>query len=886
VNWIQAKPDDRRPIWAAYVVAILTVGLATAARFHLDSILGSQYIHSTFYLAVLVTSGFRGAKPGLVALVLGAVSASYFFTAPRHTMALGDLPHRIGLIAYLIVGGTAAFMSEAQIRARRRTEIAIGQLEREINERKSTELRLRELHAFAERSRAELDAILESVPDSVCFMNEAGVTRCNPGALKMTGAASAADLQASFSTLGDRFAVRYTENRQPLKSEELPVNRALRGEIVVNEMMLTRLDTGADVYIRGASAPVRQEGRIIGAVAIYSDITERRREEAFVAALSKLGERLNTATSQKEAARIMSDITGELFGWDAFSLNRYDLTANEVHSILNMDTVDGKKTEFPPQSILSNIPASVHRVMKQGSELILKKSPDTEMPDSVPFGDTSHLSASLMFAVIRNKTKAIGILSIQSYTTNAYDKRNLSTLQTLAEYCGGALERIRTEESLAQSNERLSLIAKVTDTIVGTAPIKDQVRALAEIVRTAYRVDSCVIRLLKDEELLLLASAGVVEECLRASIPTSTGMAAEIVSRRAGIFVSDIRTRPATVASPEQTPSHYDFLSYAGVPLIVQEQVIGLLGIYSEKQIRNFTNADLEHLQITAHHIAAAIVNDSLYQEVSAQKAQLENQIAERRQAGMEIERLNAELEKRVQERTEQLQASNRELEAFSYSVSHDLRWPLRTITGFGQALKDDYGDVLQADGQECLERVINAGREMDRLINDLLHLSRLTRSDMKCRPVDLTAMAQKIANELQQSVPDRHVDFLIAPHLTARGDDRLLRVALENLLNNAWKFSGRRTHARIEFGRETVGGIPAYFVRDNGAGFDMAYAGKLFGAFQRLHSSSEFPGHGIGLATVQRIINRHGGRIWAVGETDNGAKFSFSLPVQNGIHG
>jgi light-regulated signal transduction histidine kinase (bacteriophytochrome) len=234
-----------------------------------------------------------------------------------------------------------------------------------------------------------------------------------------------------------------------------------------------------------------------------------------------------------------------------------------------------------------------------------------------------------------------------------------------------------------------------------------------------------------------------------------------------------------------------------------------------------------------------------------------------------------------VQERTEQLVAANQELEAFCYSVSHDLRAPLRSISGFAQALEEDTKSQLDEEGQDCLRRVIQSSREMDQLIDDLLHLSRLTRSDLIRQPVDLSGLAQSVMEGLRRAEPERVVEFNIAgPLPLIHGDGRLLRIALENLLNNAWKFTGKRPRGRIEFGIEEVPGGPAYFVRDNGAGFDMAYAGKLFGAFQRLHHTAEFPGHGIGLATVHRIMSRHGGHTWAVSEVDRGATFYFSLPA------
>jgi PAS domain S-box-containing protein len=225
-----------------------------------------------------------------------------------------------------------------------------------------------------------------------------------------------------------------------------------------------------------------------------------------------------------------------------------------------------------------------------------------------------------------------------------------------------------------------------------------------------------------------------------------------------------------------------------------------------------------------------------------------------------------------------QLAAINRELEAFSYSVSHDLRAPLRTIDGFSQALLEDYLDKLDEQGQDYLKRVRTASQRMGALIDDLLKLSRLSRSEMHQEPVDLSMLAEEIAVELQQTQPERHAEFIIGQGLMANGDRQLLRIALGNLLSNAWKFTGKLPQARIEFGITHNGSKQAYYVRDNGDGFDMKYADKLFAPFQRLHDAAEFPGNGIGLVTVQRIIHRHGGSIRAEGAVGQGATFYFTL--------
>ena len=225
------------------------------------------------------------------------------------------------------------------------------------------------------------------------------------------------------------------------------------------------------------------------------------------------------------------------------------------------------------------------------------------------------------------------------------------------------------------------------------------------------------------------------------------------------------------------------------------------------------------------------------------------------------------------------LHDTNRELESFSYSVSHDLRAPLRSIDGFSQAIVEDAGPALDEESRGHLDRIRTATRRMGQLIDDLLTLSKVTRAEMKHERVDLSDIAAQIVADLKRLGPGRLVDVTIAPGLTAAGDPQLVRLAMQNLIDNAWKFTGRRPHATIDVGStKDEDGTSAFYVRDNGAGYDPNFAAKLFGPFQRLHPLAEFPGTGIGLATVKRIVHRHGGHVWAEGQIDGGACFYFTL--------
>jgi len=303
---------------------------------------------------------------------------------------------------------------------------------------------------------------------------------------------------------------------------------------------------------------------------------------------------------------------------------------------------------------------------------------------------------------------------------------------------------------------------------------------------------------------------------------------------------------------PRNRCIHEGFLSIALIPIRANNEIVGLLQL-NDRRKNCFTIETINFLEGLSASIGVALI---------------------RKQAEEKINSLNASLTQHSAE----LEAVNKDLEAFSYSVSHDLRAPLRSINGFSKILLEDYSAKLDDQGREYFQRIMTSSQLMAQLIEDMLNLSRLSRAELHLDKVNLSRLANEVVIELNTQQPNRHVEFVIEPGLEAYGDRHLLKLVFDNLLGNAFKFTGKVDLGKIKFGATTYNGEPAYYIKDNGSGFDMAYADKLFKPFQRLHSQSEFPGIGIGLASVQNIIRRHGGKVWAEGQENKGATFYFTL--------
>ena len=431
----------------------------------------------------------------------------------------------------------------------------------------------------------------------------------------------------------------------------------------------------------------------------------------------------------------------------------------------------------------------------------------------------------------------------------------------------------RSRQSLLRANRNLRMLSAVKD-LIGDATSEPALfdalcRSMAQLggYPTVYvaRADDDA-----GKSVVVLAAEGIpAEERQRLNISwgdneRGQGVAGTAVRENRPCLIHDVRSDPRFAPWRAMAVS-MGYEAVIALPLRVAGRAWGVLALAST-QPGVFDEEETQLLEELAADLGHGIETLRLR--------------ATKEAAEEALHRANEELERRVRERTTELERANRELEAFSYSISHDLRAPLRSMDGFAQVLDEDYGALLDAAGKEHLGRIRKAAQRMGLLIDDIIDLARLSQSEMNVRDVDLSALAAEIAAELASAQPDREVKLRIAPGLAARGDRSLLRIFMQNLLENAWKYTSKRADAEVEFGCvQLPSGEAAYFVRDNGAGFDMAFADRLFRPFTRLHRVEDFTGTGIGLATVARIAERHGGRVWAEAEKGKGATFYFTLP-------
>lgn len=403
----------------------------------------------------------------------------------------------------------------------------------------------------------------------------------------------------------------------------------------------------------------------------------------------------------------------------------------------------------------------------------------------------------------------------------------------------------------------LAILKEVSNAIVSELDLRRVLELVAERAREIISADTVLVPMISSDrrEYRYVAASGKhAEEILYTRLPIHVGMCGWVLTHETPLLYG----ADTPFALDESTRWEQGQASALLVPLFGRNRIIGGLSALGKAGGGSFTASDLDLMTLFANQVSIAIENASLVEDL---RNALET------------------LEQRVEARTEELTAINRELESFCYSASHDLRSPLRGIDGFSQILMDEYPQLLDGPAREHLQRIREGAQRMGQIIDDLLRISGIVRSDMRSDPVDLSAIAHRLIARYRVEDPGRQVSVEVQPDLCCQGDPAMLEEALDNLIGNAWKFTGRKEDASICFGSRVENNERVLFVRDNGCGFNMKYQDQLFRPFQRLHSHHDYPGSGIGLAIAERIVKRHGGRIWAVSVPDQGTSLLFTLP-------
>ncbi|MEJ5223930.1 MAG: GAF domain-containing protein, partial [Anaerolineales bacterium] len=588
----------------------------------------------------------------------------------------------------------------------------------------------------------------------------------------------------------------------------------------------------------------------------------RKRAEQLTA-LNQIGRSISSLDSLDQALQVTLAQMRRILPLDVFYVGLYNPKESTLSFPLMYDS--GKLWNEPDN--VAEPGGWIEQVLVTRQPLLINRTPEQieSAPRNYVLGDVTRHSASIIIAPMELDSRFIGVVSVQSYTLNAYTQEDVLLLSNAAGQIAIAVENARLYEETKHRAESMTALYHLGNVITSTLQLDGVMNTIYESCKKLLPLNAFYIATY-DQKTDVIAHPIFFDQGKRIEVgprimAERPGLSGYIIHNKETVYIPDVLDPQARETFQIIHIGGDPTRSYLGVPLLYQGEAIGVISIQSD-QPNTYTPEHISLLETISTQAAIALVNARLYED-------LQNELRERQQAEEAVRALNAELEKRVQERTAELQS-------FTYTVSHDLRAPLRSINGYSRIFLEDYGHLIPPEGHELLNRISNGARQMGILIDDLLTFSRLNRASLNKTVLDLSKLARDIFDELTEHEDKSRIECQIADMPRVFADPVLIRQAITNLLSNALKFTRRRDIARIEMGAQAQDGEIVYYIRDNGAGFSMDHANKLFGVFQRLHHQEEFEGTGVGLAIVQRIVQQHGGRVWAEAEPDKGATFYF----------
>lgn len=637
---------------------------------------------------------------------------------------------------------------------------------------------------------------------------------------------------------------------------------------------LPSADTLAQLLAENASLRLRVEQ-------LLSKETALRQRAEHLDSLNRIGRSLSTLRNLKSALLATLDEIRAYVPLDVFFVALCDYETRQITFPLLLDT--GQFFESETWSLDED---SWTTAVIQSGQPFLHNNTAEEIAAlaeerEVLFG-SNQVPASVVMAPLQVHDTVIGVIALQSYQPYTYNESHLALLMGASHQVAIAIENSRLYEALLSSQvatrreaEKLEALNKIGRGLSNLKDIRGAFEVILQQMQAILPLDTFYIALREpgsnlikfpmlydagqyyENEARILVEGTHTERVIRSQQPLLINQTPEEVARQSSVRVGDT-SRPS--------------LSIIMAPLQAGDDIIGVVSLQSYTSF-TYNEESLSLLVGASHQIAIAIENARLYEA-------LQQELIERKRAEEYALNLSAELEQRVQQRTAELQAINQELESFTYSVSHDLRAPVRGISGLSHILVQDFAETLPQEARPYLARIEASARQMGHLIDDLLSFSRLGRQPVHRNAVDTNSLAHDIAERLIEEAPNKRILLEIGDLPRVYGDPGLLRQVFINLMSNAIKFSRKQAQPEIKINWKRQGDEGLFYIRDNGAGFDMAYAGNLFGVFKRLHHVDEFEGTGVGLAIVQRILQKHGGRIWAEAAVDQGATFYFTLPL------